>query len=83
MTSDAAQQAWQAAPRHTRQTWQLTALSAATGLSVAVVAVAAAGPWTPVSVRPSGRRRSLLRRQVASITMTAGRPARRPARRPC
>ncbi|MFE3653978.1 D-alanyl-D-alanine carboxypeptidase/D-alanyl-D-alanine-endopeptidase [Streptomyces sp. NPDC059152] len=44
-TSNAAQQTWQAAPRHTRQTWQLTALSAATGLSVAVVAVAAAGPW--------------------------------------
>ncbi|MFE6690721.1 D-alanyl-D-alanine carboxypeptidase/D-alanyl-D-alanine-endopeptidase [Streptomyces sp. NPDC057743] len=44
-TSDAARQAWQAAPRHTRQTWQLTAVSAATGLAVAVVAVAAAGPW--------------------------------------
>ncbi|MFJ9612309.1 D-alanyl-D-alanine carboxypeptidase/D-alanyl-D-alanine endopeptidase [Streptomyces noursei] len=44
-TTGAAQHAWQAAPQQTRQTWQLTAVSAATGLAVAVVAVAAAGPW--------------------------------------
>lgn len=43
--TDAARQAWQATPRHTQQTWRLTAVSAATGLAVAVVAVAAAGPW--------------------------------------
>lgn len=38
-------QAWQDTPRHTQQTWRLTAVSAATGLTVALVAVAAAGPW--------------------------------------
>ncbi|MGP8300042.1 D-alanyl-D-alanine carboxypeptidase/D-alanyl-D-alanine endopeptidase [Streptomyces inhibens] len=43
--ADAARQAWQATPRHTQQTWRLTAVSAATGLTVAIVAVAAAGPW--------------------------------------
>ncbi|MEU9121231.1 D-alanyl-D-alanine carboxypeptidase/D-alanyl-D-alanine-endopeptidase [Streptomyces sp. NPDC048506] len=42
---DAAQQAWRATPRHTQQTWRLTAVSAATGLAVAIAAVAAAGPW--------------------------------------
>ncbi|WP_327704191.1 D-alanyl-D-alanine carboxypeptidase/D-alanyl-D-alanine-endopeptidase [Streptomyces decoyicus] len=42
---DAARQAWEATPRHTRQTWRLTAVSAATGLAVALAAVAAAGPW--------------------------------------
>lgn len=41
----AARQAWQATPRHTQQTWWLTAVSAGTGLAVALVAVAAAGPW--------------------------------------
>ncbi|UQA93947.1 D-alanyl-D-alanine carboxypeptidase/D-alanyl-D-alanine endopeptidase [Streptomyces halobius] len=40
-----ARQAWRSAPRQTRQTWRLTAVSAATGLAVAVVAVAATGPW--------------------------------------
>ncbi|MGX1756780.1 D-alanyl-D-alanine carboxypeptidase/D-alanyl-D-alanine endopeptidase [Streptomyces lydicus] len=44
-TDAAARQAWEATPRHTRQTWQLTAVSAATGLAVALAAVAAAGPW--------------------------------------
>ncbi|MGW9079543.1 D-alanyl-D-alanine carboxypeptidase/D-alanyl-D-alanine endopeptidase [Streptomyces kronopolitis] len=43
--ADAARQAWQATPRHTQQTWRLTAVSAGTGLAVALVAVAAAGPW--------------------------------------
>lgn len=43
--TDTAQQAWEATPRHTRQTWRLTVVSAATGLAVATVAVAAAGPW--------------------------------------
>ncbi|GAU68842.1 putative peptidase S13 family protein [Streptomyces sp. NBRC 110611] len=47
-----ARQAWRAAPRHTRQTWRLTVVSAATGLAVALVAVAAAGPWD------SGQRRA-------------------------
>ncbi|MGW9177795.1 D-alanyl-D-alanine carboxypeptidase/D-alanyl-D-alanine endopeptidase [Streptomyces decoyicus] len=42
---DAARQAWEATPRHTQQTWRLTAVSAATGLAVALAAVAAAGPW--------------------------------------
>ncbi|MGW8556438.1 D-alanyl-D-alanine carboxypeptidase/D-alanyl-D-alanine endopeptidase [Streptomyces tubercidicus] len=42
---DATQQAWHATPRHTQQTWRLTAVSAATGLAVAIVAVAASGPW--------------------------------------
>ncbi|MCR8578146.1 D-alanyl-D-alanine carboxypeptidase, partial [Streptomyces sp. Isolate_219] len=39
------QQVWRATPRHTQQTWRLTAVSAATGLAVAIVAVAASGPW--------------------------------------
>ncbi|MCW7990633.1 D-alanyl-D-alanine carboxypeptidase, partial [Streptomyces platensis subsp. clarensis] len=39
------QQVWHATPRHTQQTWRLTAVSAATGLAVAIVAVAASGPW--------------------------------------
>ncbi|TJZ42775.1 D-alanyl-D-alanine carboxypeptidase/D-alanyl-D-alanine-endopeptidase [Streptomyces piniterrae] len=43
--SGAAREAWRSAPRQTRQTWRLTAVSAATGLAVAVVAVAASGPW--------------------------------------
>ncbi|MFI0154139.1 D-alanyl-D-alanine carboxypeptidase/D-alanyl-D-alanine endopeptidase [Streptomyces lydicus] len=43
--ADAARQTWQATPRHTQQTWRLTVVSAATGLAVAIVAVAAAGPW--------------------------------------
>ncbi|MFG2893821.1 D-alanyl-D-alanine carboxypeptidase/D-alanyl-D-alanine-endopeptidase [Streptomyces sp. NPDC048248] len=43
--ADAALLAWRSAPGSTRQTWRLTAVSAATGLTVAVVAVAATGPW--------------------------------------
>lgn len=43
--SDAARLAWRATPPYTRQTWRLTAVSATTGLAVAVAAVAAAGPW--------------------------------------
>ncbi|MFJ9411759.1 D-alanyl-D-alanine carboxypeptidase/D-alanyl-D-alanine-endopeptidase [Streptomyces sp. NPDC101393] len=42
---NAARQAWRATPRHAQQTWRLTAVSAATGLTVAVVAVVTTGPW--------------------------------------
>ncbi|MFH8589098.1 D-alanyl-D-alanine carboxypeptidase/D-alanyl-D-alanine-endopeptidase [Streptomyces celluloflavus] len=42
---DAALRRWRAAPRRTRQTWRLTAVSAATGLAVAGGAVAVSGPW--------------------------------------